>query len=121
MDNEKTYEQWSIENAEKLIKIGHKDVAILRELLICKTIKISDSIVAPYFNHFLDDEELLKNLLEIALEGDDSGDAPWAAANVISNFPATLLSNYKAQLLELAAYDWDYLKLPAEKSLAKIT
>lgn len=121
MDNEKTYEQWSIENAEKLIKIGHKDVAILRELLICTTNKISDSIVAPYFNHFLDDEELLMNLFEIALEGDDSGDAPWAAANVISNFPATLLSNYRPQLLEIAAYDWDYLRLPAEKSLAKIT
>jgi hypothetical protein len=28
--------------------------------------------------------------MEIALEGEDAGDAPWAAATVIAEFPAAL-------------------------------
>jgi hypothetical protein len=59
-------------------------------------------------------------LIAIALEGDDAGAAPWAAANTIAEFPAPMLAEHKAALLELSKYDWDYLKKPGLEALAKI-
>lgn len=117
----KTYEERSIEYAKSLIAKGHKNPEVLRELLICTTDKYSFPLVSDYFSHHLNDEVLLRRLFEVALEGDDSGDAPWAAANIISEFPAKLLSGYKEQLLELADYDWIYLKAPAQAALKKIS
>ena len=59
--------------------------------------------------------------LGVALEGDDSSDAPWAAANIIAEFPEKMLSAYKDQLLELAAYEWVYQKTPAQAALKKLS
>ena len=76
--------------------------------------------VASSLRRHLEDEELLSSLFAIAAEGDDAGDAPWAAANTIAVFPASMLRKYRAELLELSKNEWTYLKLPALDALAKL-
>lgn len=66
------------------------------------------------------DAETLNELVQIALEGEDMGDAPWAAANVIAEYPAELLKKHVNQLREIAAEPWDYLNRPAKIALEKI-
>jgi hypothetical protein len=117
----KTSEERSVEYAKILIAKGHQDPEVLRELLICTTDKYSYPIVIEYFRNHLNDKMLLNRLFAVALEGDDSGDAPWAAANIIAEFPAKMLSLHKDQLLELAAYEWVYLKTPAQAALKKLS
>lgn len=121
MEEKKSYENWAREHAEAMIKIGVQDPAALRELLICTTISTVAPSVMEYFKGKLADSTLLKNLFSIALEGEDCGDAPWAAANVITEFPSSMLEGYKLQLQELASYQWSYLKIPAEIALSKIS
>jgi hypothetical protein len=58
--------------------------------------------------------------MNIALEGEDAGDAPWAAANTIADFPADMLLPHKRSLERLAAEQWTYLQVPARRALAKI-
>ena len=77
-------------------------------------------MVDQYFRQHHGDEELLRALFAIASEGDDAGDAPWAAANTIADFPASMLKKYKAELIELSRHEWMYLKQPALDALAKI-
>lgn len=101
-------------------KLGYTDPASLRQLLIATTSKTTSPIAMAYFRDHLSDERLLENLLPIALEGEDAGDAPWAAANVIAEFPAQLLRRHEADLRRLSQEQWMYLKDPANKALAKI-
>ena len=73
-----------------------------------------------HFRGHLEDPQLLADLIDIALEGEDMGDAPWAAANVITEFPAALLRLHEPQLQQIAAEQWDYVSRPAREALAKI-
>jgi hypothetical protein len=83
---------------------GHKDIVSLRELLICTTDKTTVAGANAYFQQHQNDVELLSALMQIALEGDDAGDAPWAAANVIADFPAAMLLPHKSSLEQLAEH-----------------
>ena len=56
---------------------------------------------------------LLGKLVEIALEGEAAGDAPWAAANVIAEYPSALLRAHENSLRKIAAESWVYLSRPA--------
>jgi hypothetical protein len=73
-----------------------------------------------YFRQHLNDRAMLAKLIEIALEGEDMGDASWAAANVIAEFPADLLRPYEVELRQIAAEPWDYLNRPAKAALEKL-
>ena len=101
-------------------KTGFCDAASLRQLLIATTSTETYEIAMSYFRAHLDDKELLDALIPIALEGEDAGDAPWAAANVIAEFSATLLKTHEASLKQLSNEQWVYLNGPANKALAKI-
>jgi hypothetical protein len=114
------YEKRSRDAASVAISKGHVDAANLRELLIWTTSGTTEPMVSEYFSRHLDDEQLLSALFKIALEGEDSGDAPWAAANIIAEFPATLLARHKPELHALADEQWDYLNRPARAALAKL-
>jgi hypothetical protein len=100
---------------------GYRDPVALRELLIATTSTVTEPKVTKYFRRHLDDAGLLASLFEIAAEGEDMGDAPWAAANVIEEFPPELLRLYQAELEELAAHPWMYLHDPARRALAKLS
>ena len=114
------YAKRSRDAASAAISKGHSDAANLRELLIWTTSQTTEPMVSQYFSRHLNDESLLSALFKIALEGEDSGDAPWAAANIIAEFPATLLARHKAELHALADEQWDYLNRPARAALAKL-
>jgi hypothetical protein len=120
MAHDSTYQERALKAASAAIAKGHRDAANLRELLISTTSTITCSMVQSYFRQHHDDRELLRALVAIALEGEDAGDAPWAAANTIAEFPAPMLVEHKAALFELSKHDWDYLKKPALEALAKI-
>lgn len=81
---------------------------------------ITEPMVSEYFTRHLSDEQLLAALLDIALEGEDAGDAPWAAANIAAEFPAALLARHANELHSLAKEQWDYLSRPARAALAKL-
>src|SRR5262249_41643944 len=98
----------------------HDDSENLRELLIWTTSKTTVAMVEEYFRQHHGDENLLRALFAIAGEGEDAGDAPWAAANTIADFPASMLKKHKAELLELSQHEWLYLKQPALDALAKV-
>lgn|GEM_PF-3379566 len=98
----------------------HDDAKALRELLIATTSTDTAPMAMDYFKSHLDDTGLLASLFDIAAEGEDMGDAPWAAANVIEQFPPDLLLNHRAQLEELAGHPWMYLHGPARRALAKL-
>ena len=114
------YEQKSVAAAADAIQRGHSDTSNLRELLIWTTSKATAPLVGDYFASHLRDKDLLRHLVAIALEGDDAGDAPWAAANVIAEFPPELLASQRPALEELAAHPWAYLHVPAKAALAKL-
>lgn len=101
-------------------KVGHKDPASLKQLLIATTSTATREIAKAYFQSHLNDDGLLEALVPIALEGEDAGDAPWAAANVITEFPASLLKKHEAALIQLGTENWVYLSRPAKKALDKI-
>jgi len=114
------YTAWTISQATAAIAIGHADAKNLRELLIWTTSKSTYPMVMEYFRRHLDDEKLLQSLIEIALEGEDAGDEPWAAANTIVEFPAFMLKKHETALRRLSQEQWIYLSGPANKALAKI-
>lgn len=116
----KTYHESMIEETTKQIEIGHADTENLRELLISTTCTCCFDLVMAYFQKHLRDDDLLSSLFNIALEGEGAGDAPWAAANLITEFPVDLLIKYKYELQKLSEFEWVYLKKPAEEGLAKI-
>ena len=99
---------------------GYEDPASLRELLIRTTSTVTAPLAEAYFAEHRSDAKLLSLLVEIALEGEDAGDAPWAAANTIADFPAEMLWPHKKSLEKLAAQQWTYLHVPGGRALAKI-
>lgn len=105
---------------ETLSARGHRDPSDLRELLILTTNTTTESTVAAYFRNYHNDPALLKQLIEIALEGKDAGDAPWAAANTLAEFPYGMLAKHKSELLTLSQFEWSYLNISALAALAKI-
>lgn len=114
------YEEYAQSAAQLAISKGHRDNGNLRELLIWTTSKSTVGMVKEYFSQHHSDGELLAALIEIALEGEDMGDAPWAAANTIVDFPPELLREHEASLVTLSEYEWTYLNLPAQKALEKL-
>nr|WP_321360530.1 hypothetical protein [uncultured Hyphomonas sp.] len=100
---------------------GHGNIENLRELLIWTTSSSTEPLVSSYFRKHLSDRKLLSDLINIALEGEDAGDAPWAAANVITMFPPELLEAHRAELETLSREQWDYLNVPAKEALAKLS
>ena len=114
------YEEWTRKAASEAIAKGHNDPANLRELLIWTLSKTTHTAVEAYFRRHHHDKQLLAALVTIALEGEDAGDAPWAAANTLAEFPASLLMEHKAALVELSEHNWDYLNKPARSALRKI-
>lgn len=120
MTSNEDYAAFSVRAASAAIVKGHSDPKNLRELLIWTTSKTTSAIIADYFRKHLDDVSLLEALFSIAEEGEDCGDAPWAAANVLSDFPAAMLIPYKARLVILSNHQWSYLSTPAAQALAKI-
>ena len=115
-----SYRDQEIEFAAEAIRKGHRDAENLRALLICTTSETTNQMVKQYFSTHYNDKELLQSLVAIALEGEDSGDAPWAAANVLAEFPAALLAEHTASLKELSEHPWSYLHVPARQALAKL-
>lgn len=115
-----SYEDFLLTEAEKAIKTGHRDQANLRDLLILTTNTVTVDLVMAYFRSHHRDQQLLSDLVDIALEGEEMGDAPWAAANVLSEFPVTLLSEHRPALESLAREQWSYLNRPAKSALARI-
>ena len=115
-----SYEQQAIAAATSAVQRGHADPSNLREILVWTTSQPTAPLVEKYFSSNLQDKELLRQLVTIALEGEDAGDAPWAAANVIAQFPPELLTNHRIALEELAAHPWSYLHVPAKAALAKL-
>jgi len=99
---------------------GHANPRVLRGLLIGTTSTTSYDPVMDYFRRHLTDRQLLRDLIAIALEGEDNGDAPWAAANVITEFPGTLLREIEPELIQLSKEQWLYLNKPAKEALQKI-
>ena len=120
MESKERYEAYSRQAANEAIEKGHRDIANLRELLIWTTAKTTCEAVSAYFRMHHSDRELLRALFKIALEGEDTGDAPWAAANVLAEFPPSMLLQHKNDLIALSKFEWTYLKKPALEALSKI-
>lgn len=114
------YRQQSLSAANQAMLRGHDDIKNLREILIWTTANTTADYVAAYFAEHLDDPELVESLVSIALEGDDAGDAPWAAANTLTAFPPAMLLPHREAIFKLSQYDWDYLNRPAREILAKL-
>lgn len=114
------YDESALRAAAQAIATGHRDTQNLRELLIWTTCKTTSVMVEQYFQLHHSDEDLLRTLLGIAAEGLDAGDAPWAAANAIADFPVSMLRRYRAELLELSKHEWMYLSQPALRALARV-
>ena len=115
-----SYSEQSVRAASAAIAKGHTDPEALRELLIWTTSKTTYEMVISYFRRHLNDPELLVALFAIAAEGEDAGDAPWAAANTIAEFPPEMLKKHRNELVELSKHQWTYLSKPAQDALAKI-
>jgi hypothetical protein len=120
MTDRSNYEEKEFQAAFTAIAKGHRESKNLRELLILTTSKTTCPMIDAYFCKHHHDKELLKALILIAFEGEDAGDAPWAAANTIADFPVLMLVEHKSALVELSQHDWMYLKQPAIKALSKI-
>lgn len=120
MTSDPAYGERERRAAQAAIERGHKDPTNLRELLIWTTSRTTAATIDAYFAAHLYDPELLDALISIALEGDDAGDAPWAAANTLAMFPAPMLMRYRSQLVELSEHPWVYLSRPAKAALSKL-
>lgn len=114
------YRQRSLTAARAAVMLGHNDIRDLREILIWTTSSVTAELVEAYFAEHLDDRELVASLVSIALEGDDAGDAPWAAANTLTAFSSAMLLPYREAIVELSQYDWDYLNRPAKRILSRL-
>jgi len=98
MSSSEDYRATTVKAASAAIVRGHHDPANLRELLVWTTSKTTRAMVEEYFRKHFDDRVLLEMLCAIAEEGEDCGDAPWAAANTISEFPVALLMSQRTFL-----------------------
>ena len=115
-----SYREQEIQAATAALAKGHSDPKNLRELLVWSTSKTTAEMIESYFRTHHRDSKLLSALFAIAAEGEDAGDAPWAAANTIAEFPADMLEPHRAELTELSQHQWTYLSKPAKDALAKI-
>ena len=120
MTSSDDYDRQVLEQAKIAISKGHHDPNNLRNLLIWTTARPTAPMIREYFHRHLEDRQLLRELIAIALEGEDHGDAPWAAANVITEFPGKLLREIEPELHRLSNEEWDYLNAPAKMALSKI-
>lgn len=114
------YRASTVKAASAAIGKGHRDLANLRELLIWTTSTTTADMVEEYFRAHHNDSVLLEALFSIAEEGEDCGDAPWAAANTLSEFPVDMLAPFRARLVALSEHPWSYLSKPAAEALAKV-
>lgn len=114
------YRHRSLSAVNAALMRGHKDVKNLREILIWTTSSTTARLVQAYFARHLGDQELVASLVSIALEGEDAGDAPWAAANTLTAFPPSILLAHREAIVELSRYDWDYLNRPAKEILSRL-
>ncbi len=114
------FEADQLKYAAECIERGHQDQQNLRELLILTTDRSTAAMIDRYFAKHHHDSELLQNLIEIALEGEDNGDAPWAAANTLADFPSDMLKPFRRQIEEISKEQWIYLNQPAKLALEKI-
>ena len=99
---------------------GYQDAAALRELVVWTTSKTTRASVEDYLRPHLGEAALVEALVALALEGEDVGDAPWAAANLFAEAPADALRPHEAALTELSTHPWSYLSVPAQKAVAKL-
>jgi hypothetical protein len=120
MSSESNYQDDCRRVCEAAVANGYEDSDSLRELLICTTSTVTAPMAEAYFAERRDNAKLLALLVAIALEGEDAGDAPWAAANTIADFPAEMLLPHEQSLEQLAAEEWTYLHVPGRRALAKI-
>ena len=93
------------------------DSANIRRLLFDASRALPDA--QAYFEGRLEDVELLKLMFEIA-SADSTDTARLQACYYISQFPATLLSDYEDDLLRLQAEEWESLSDHAIVALAKL-
>jgi hypothetical protein len=114
------YEASSKRAALAAVSKGHGDPENLRELLIWTTSTTTYDLVIAYFRQHLEDSVLVADLVSIALEGEDGGDAPWAAANLLEEFPIYVLQAHRSALLQLSKHSWSYLSEPATRALEKL-
>ncbi len=119
-ENMDKYEARILQQASECIATGHRDPENLRKLLILTTDRTTAAMVEEYFSKHHHDSELLGRLVAIALEGEDNGDAPWAAANTIADFPPEMLKPFRFQLEEISREQWIYLNEPAKLALKRI-
>jgi hypothetical protein len=115
-----SYDEFALAAAKAATSKGHADTDNLRELLIWTTCTTTSGLIEDYFRQHRSDEKLLDVLIEIALEGDEMGDAPWAAANTAVDFPAEMLQKHRTALVTLSNHEWMYLHIPAREALTKI-
>lgn len=120
MNTSDEYREKSRSAANAALARGHQDIKNLREILIWTTSRTTVDLVENYFAEHLGDSKLVESLVTIALEGEDAGDAPWAAANTLTAFPTTMLLPHRAAIVELSQYDWDYLSGPAKRILVRL-
>ncbi|WP_133703728.1 hypothetical protein [Roseateles toxinivorans] len=120
MQSSEHHRDQAIAAAGEAIRKGHHDAGNLRALLIFTTSTPTSQMIESYFAAHHYDAGLLASLVDIALEGDDAGDAPWAAANVLAELPVELLLPHRASLLELSRHEWSYLHQPARQALARL-
>jgi hypothetical protein len=114
------HQERELQAAAAAILRGYTDEAALRELLILTTSQTTSERVEQYLTPHLGDSRLIEALVAIAVEGEDAGDAPWAAANLLAAAPADVLRSHEAALVELSGHPWIYLSVPAQKALAKL-
>src|SRR4051812_23361300 len=102
MTNYTPYQEGKLHAVAAVIARGYQDATALRELLIWTTSQTTCASVEEYLKPHLGEATLVNSLVVIALEGDDSGDAPWAAANLLAEAPAGALRPHEGALAELS-------------------
>jgi hypothetical protein len=120
MTSDSSYVRERLRMVAEAASKGHRDPCSLRELLIYTTDTNTGPIALAYFAQHREYPDLLRSLVNIALKGEHAGDAPWAAANIIADYPAKMLLPHKGNLEQLAREQWTYLHEPAKRALAKI-
>jgi hypothetical protein len=114
------YRDHTLRQLDQCVRDGHATPETLRALLIWTTVWSTSAQAIQYFQRHMCDEALLPRLIDIALEGEDAGDAPWAAAHLIEMYPADMLRVIEPKLHLLSREPWSYLSGPAWAALEKL-
>lgn len=104
----------------EMISHGYGDKENLREILVAAWLKPTKQMVNTYVRQHTGEPELLRGLIEIALEGWDNGDAPTIAAGFLPDFPSELLTAFESDLQRLSREPWPGIRDPAILALGKI-